>query len=866
MIHNILKTIIEISAYSSAMILSVLAIGKLFSNKISSKLIYFLWVLVLVRLILPTTFDSSVHIPYPQFPVATAETSAESQSFETKEYTATDYTNIVITNAPFINAGASEVPTASKQIHLSAETFAVILWLTGFIFFAGGYLIKIITYCKKIRNIATSDIRYKDKLDYVKNTLGIKKNVRICESKYADIPFVYGFFRPIILMPKGFYKSLSNEKLSYIIMHELRHISRKDVLMNYCWIFAKTLHWFNPLIYIAYKSYKNTVEECCDESVTRNLDNKGKCEYLQSLIDTMRFSKKRYYTPLSVSFVGKKPTIRKRVMKMMNQQKKSKTVLFITILIACLMIFACFTTACQPGEAIEDIQLLNKNVNTETVEKVGQTQETPLPTAIVPVDFDNKTVNQPIKRNPLGSEEAAIAVAQRINISNADSFTYISSYERGVIKVHNVTADGDIRAYYHIYDFNGEICALQTSALSNRELGEELSEDILRQKVIDFAMEIYPNTKLNITSCIKDDRTWKVEGVEYQSKDYIVTGKLTDSVDGSIRTFEAIVRLDGCVRSVSAEYNGIDYLGMTDAVRNKVLSYADSEDAEIDIYQIDEYYGDHMLHFTLGDGIGSVTLLGSNKSLVDYLNISNQTDAELNLSDNQIKELVLQYADYYFPGNSGVLIDDSDVFENDYVGTGKITDSRGEMYFYIQLNGDGKVHKIGIRPNVDKESLSKIDQSTALQTAIDTLIDSCKFANESRLEILSEEEYKDAYIEVYKFEFKYTSLNPTIYDYSFNAYINVDVYSGKPGSWRIDYIEKGLDLISKDEAIEKAKEYIVAEYNVDPEKLVFKEFIVMADNILEFQANFDYEDGKSYGASMLADTGERDGVGWGGGN
>ncbi|MCK5129806.1 MAG: hypothetical protein KAQ68_08135, partial [Clostridiales bacterium] len=157
-------------------------------------------------------------------------------------------------------------------------------------------------------------------------------------------------------------------KLSCILLHELCHVKRYDLLKNYIWLVAKTIYWFNPLVHIAYKNYIENIEVVCDERVIKSLEPNDQCEYTQSLLDVMRLIKKQNELPLTVSFCKNKSTIKRRVLNIMKPAKKSKTVMLITILLACVLIVTCFTTACLKGEVEETLPTVESKI-TNTAEK-----------------------------------------------------------------------------------------------------------------------------------------------------------------------------------------------------------------------------------------------------------------------------------------------------------------------------------------------------------------------------------------------------------------------------------------------------------------------------------------------------------------
>ena len=723
MMHDIMKTLIEMAVYSSAMIVAVMALSRLFSDKLSTKIIHALWIIALIRLLLPVTLESPYRLPFPaslieqeQPAAAVSPTPAGDISF-IGENMDIGYISEPANDNGTLNPTNEQisVPKAGKSLDIWTIVFAI--WLIGALSYLAHNLYRILTYNKKIKNIVSTDFRYRNKLESTKKRLDIRRNIIIAESKYADIPFVYGYLRPKVLFPLGFFNAVDDEKLSYIVLHELTHIKRRDVAVNYIWMAAKAIHWFNPLIHLAYKAYKNAVEECCDEAVSELLDNKGRCEYTQSLIDTMRFSKKRYYTPLSVSFVGKETAIRKRVIKMMYPQKKSRAILYITVLLASIMVLACFTTACQPAEAAQE--------DTQTA-SLDETQE--------------NAVNE--------TEPTATPVPDQVTNSQG--------------------------------------------------LVEPLPTPIVGQQPATYDTEM----------------------------------------------------------TVGEAKEIIDSLGLSNA-------------ESVEFIQREDHQGNSMAFFMCRDGefTSGYTFVEYDRSLAAYENKAVDMEVSIQKSDAEFEAIALEYAkkiwgyeDIQFTNcEASALGPDGDF---PYFGANGIISATGRA-FEITLNGLGELRGATSYPDaaLDADTIS-IDK--ARQNAIAAVIEECTFADESRMEVISEKEYKDEYFEGYKFELKYTSLEPTIRDYSFIADVSIDMYSGKYCSMGVDYIEDGLDLISKEEATEKAKEYIVAEYDLDPDKLVYKDFSVLWGFILEFQVNFDYEDGKSYGASMLADTGERDGVGWGG--
>ncbi len=400
--HNILETLLEISLYSSVLIVGVLAVIKLLSSRIRAILIHVLWIMVLVRLLFPFTLDTEFRFPFPKLNAKTEKTITIKDTPISETIQATTEGDFSEANYEDYEYG-QELGTESiviSEVDIKTNSnvllYLLLLWIAGAALSLAFTTYRTVIYKRKLKCTNENDGVYEYLLKHAKDMLYVKKNISIAESKCMAIPFVYGVVRPTIVFPKGFSNKIKSEKLFYIIMHELCHVKRKDILINYIWMLAKAIHWFNPIVYFAYKSYKNNVEECCDEKVISLLNNGEKCEYSQALIDTMRFSKNKHLSPLSVSLIGKEKAIRKRVMKMMEPQRKSKIMALVTILTACVMCFACFTTACRPEEASKEgqaVQTRDTDANPTPV-PVSTTENVSEQEAVKPEDEIIAAINE----------------------------------------------------------------------------------------------------------------------------------------------------------------------------------------------------------------------------------------------------------------------------------------------------------------------------------------------------------------------------------------------------------------------------------------------------------------------------------------
>jgi beta-lactamase regulating signal transducer with metallopeptidase domain len=99
--------------------------------------------------------------------------------------------------------------------------------------------------------------------------LGIQREIRYCECPRVGVPAVIGFFRPIVLLPMRALTGLTPEQLEAVIAHELGHIKRFDVAVNFLQMIAETLFFFHPAVWWLNRRIRADREDCCDDVAVR---------------------------------------------------------------------------------------------------------------------------------------------------------------------------------------------------------------------------------------------------------------------------------------------------------------------------------------------------------------------------------------------------------------------------------------------------------------------------------------------------------------------------------------------------------------------------------------------------------------------
>ena len=115
------------------------------------------------------------------------------------------------------------------------------------------------------RNLSALPVEIVERCRALQQRLGISRVVRYCECRLVTVPSVIGFFRPIVLLPMRALTGLSTEQLEAVIAHELGHVKRFDVAVNFFQVIAETLFFFHPAVWWLNKRIRADREDCCDD-------------------------------------------------------------------------------------------------------------------------------------------------------------------------------------------------------------------------------------------------------------------------------------------------------------------------------------------------------------------------------------------------------------------------------------------------------------------------------------------------------------------------------------------------------------------------------------------------------------------------
>jgi beta-lactamase regulating signal transducer with metallopeptidase domain len=139
-------------------------------------------------------------------------------------------------------------------------------------------------YRRIVRRAHAADAAIISVFGRCRGQIGLRRSVRVLESADIDSPSLFGWWRPVIMLPEGVCRRLSTNSLRLVILHELAHVKGNDVLVNWLAALTQMLHWFNPVVWFAMRCVRRDMEHACDARVLAHLSAAEHEEYGRTLV------------------------------------------------------------------------------------------------------------------------------------------------------------------------------------------------------------------------------------------------------------------------------------------------------------------------------------------------------------------------------------------------------------------------------------------------------------------------------------------------------------------------------------------------------------------------------------------------------
>jgi beta-lactamase regulating signal transducer with metallopeptidase domain len=323
---------------SSVLIAVLFVIDFALRRRVRAAVRYALWLVLLVKLLLPPSLALPTSAAWWLFPSATPANP------QTTRYVVSYGADA----APSLPPQPTPAFTPPSRPPVSAAAWTILAWSA----IGAGLLVWLTARWRQVVcdvKRATLVPAWLGKLfDEVKYSTGLRRTVRLRLTDQAMSPAVCGLFRPVILLPQSLVEKLPPAQLRAVLLHELTHLRRGDVWMNFAQALVQIVYWWHPLLWLANARIRRVREEAVDDAVMLALRDDAET-YAPTLLKVAKLAFNRPLASLGlVGILESRSALRQRIERLVNFHAPRKAGLtFVSLCGICI-----FSAAALPmGEA-----------------------------------------------------------------------------------------------------------------------------------------------------------------------------------------------------------------------------------------------------------------------------------------------------------------------------------------------------------------------------------------------------------------------------------------------------------------------------------------------------------------------------------
>ena len=373
---------------SCILIVAVIALRAIFKGRISMRMRYGLWALVLIRLLIPGNFIPS-HLSVenlalsfsqqPQIQEFTQEWNAPQQSYESvyqevvQEHYQAYYPEMSTTPATPPEALTATLPEqeqvmiqqeAQKRVEQSTPIYNLTQILTG-IWILGALIAGTV--------LLTINWDFSRRLKLTRRALEANAPIPVYKSFMAETPCLFGLIHPVIYITEE--TAADPVALSHILAHESTHYRHRDHIWAFLRSICLVLHWYNPLVWLAVSLSKRDCELACDEATIAHIGEEHRIPYGKTLISITCIKRAPSAVLLTATtMLSDKKTLTERIQQVARKPKVVISAVVAAVIIAAVAVGCTFTGA--PNETTDPTDPVETTEVTEPTETIESTELT----------------------------------------------------------------------------------------------------------------------------------------------------------------------------------------------------------------------------------------------------------------------------------------------------------------------------------------------------------------------------------------------------------------------------------------------------------------------------------------------------------
>ena len=332
--------LLQTTLIASVVICLILLIQKVLSGKLGPRWCHALWLVLLIRMILPwapssrlslfnliPSWNSQIQHQQRLESVKRQTGSPAEQTTDTPEAT----TNREPESETAIQTSVAPKPSLNANVEgkfksrlVSFRPVLPILWLAGAIVI-GAYLLMSNFVLWRIVKRDSPLIKQTmlELFEECKAQMGVQSLVVVVPSDQVRSPGLFGFVRPRLLLPREMLDTATQEEMRYVFLHELAHLRRHDIYLGWLTSLLQVLHWFNPLVWFAFYRMRSDRELACDALVLTQTGQDKSQEYGGAILGLVRRFSHSRRLPAMAGIIESRSQLRRRIAMITRFEKNS---------------------------------------------------------------------------------------------------------------------------------------------------------------------------------------------------------------------------------------------------------------------------------------------------------------------------------------------------------------------------------------------------------------------------------------------------------------------------------------------------------------------------------------------------------------
>jgi len=364
-----MRILVSMSLSGAIVTLVLLVMKPLTRKHLSQRWQYYVWLLVVLRLLLPLA--PTVTVPSGTLPSVLTR-SAPSVA-----------TSVPTTTTPVDTAPGTALPTGKPATSTETSpqtlpaptgvgttwpvsTLLLLIWAIGAL---AVMIWNIAGYTRFKRTVQRTMVRVTDAhflaiLEDCRQEIHVRATPRLYTSASVASPILLGILHPAIVLPD---RQLTDNDLRYALLHELTHARRQDGLLKWIAAIAVSIHWFNPLAYVMQYELNHSCELSCDETVTRQFSTDDRRGYGSMLLAVASMTGAPSPAMFS-AMVEDKRNLKERLGAIMSSKKQTKRTTVVSVMSIVLIAAIGILAGCTPKATTSSQrdQLLGRVMSTDS--------------------------------------------------------------------------------------------------------------------------------------------------------------------------------------------------------------------------------------------------------------------------------------------------------------------------------------------------------------------------------------------------------------------------------------------------------------------------------------------------------------------